>query len=127
MTRPPSMSDSAHAVRASKPPRHAVHRCEWCGRTLPVQGGTGRRRKYCGQSCRQRAYENRNALARHELPSDAVVMSAAERDDLADRLFQMLCAAEDVSTALSESASREELTELVGSLLRAAHAAERLR
>jgi hypothetical protein len=92
-----------------------------------VQDGTGRRRKYCGQSCRQRAYEDRNARQRHELPTDAVVISAAERDDLADRLFQMVCAAEDVATALAESASRAELTELVEALVMAARVAERLR
>ncbi len=102
-------------------------RCEWCGRQLPVQDGIGRRRKYCGQSCRQRAYEDRNARQRHELPADAVVISADERDDLADRLFQMLCAAEDVATALAESAPRAELSDLVERLLAAAHAAERLR
>jgi Lon protease-like protein len=61
------------------------------------------------------------------LPADVVVISAAERDDLADRLFQMLCAAEDVATALAESASRAELADLVEALLSAAHAAERLR
>lgn len=94
---------------------------------MPEQDGVGRRRKYCGQSCRQRAYENRNALTRHELPADSVVLSAADRDDLADRLYQMLCAAEDVATALAESASRGELTTLVEDLLTAAHAAERIR
>jgi hypothetical protein len=39
----------------------------------------------------------------------------------------MLCAAEDVATALKESASRAELADLVDTLLSAAHAAERLR
>lgn len=109
------------------PGRRPATRCEWCGRQLPAQDGIGRRRKYCGQSCRQRAYEDRHARLRHELPADAVVISAAERDDLADRLFQMLCAAEDVATALGESASRAELSDLVERLLAAAHAAERLR
>lgn len=118
-----SGAESSGGAAARKVPR----RCEWCGRQLPERDGTGRRRKYCGQSCRQRAYEDRNARQRHELPADAVVISAAERDDLADRLFQMVCAAEDVATALAESASRAELTELVESLLVAARAAERLR
>lgn len=107
--------------------RRVPLRCEWCGRQLPTQDGTGRRRKYCGQSCRQRAYEDRNARQRHELPADAVVISAAERDDLADRLFQMVCAAEDVATALAESASRAEIVALVQKLMDAARAAERLR
>lgn len=66
-------------------------------------------------------------MSRHELPSDAVVLSGAQRDDLADRLFQMLCAAEDVATALNEAASRSELRDLVDTLLAAAHSAERLR
>ena len=32
--------------------------CEWCGRPVR-QGATGRRRRYCRRSCRQRAYEAR--------------------------------------------------------------------
>lgn len=107
--------------------RGALARCEWCSRPLPDQDGVGRRRKYCGQSCRQRAYEDRNALTRRELPTDVVVLSAAQRDDLADRLYQMSCAAEDVATALAESAPRAELAGLVDALVTAARAAERIR
>lgn len=102
-------------------------RCQWCGRQLPDREGVGRRRRYCAQPCRQRAYESRSSLERGQLPTDAVVLTAAERDDLADRLYQVVCAAEDVSTALTESAKRAELTELVGVLLDAARAAERIR
>lgn len=102
-------------------------RCQWCGRRLPDPTGVGRRRKYCGQSCRQRAYEDRTVLTRREMPSDAVVLTAAERDDLADRLYQMSCAAEDVATALAEGATRTELSDLIGALQAAARAAERIR
>lgn len=56
-----------------------------------------------------------------------VVLTADERDDLADRLYQMTCAAEDVATALAEAASPGELRVLVDTLLSAARAAERLR
>lgn len=102
-------------------------RCEWCSRQLPQQDGVGRRRKYCGQACRQRAYENRNALTRSELPVDAVVLSAQEHEDLADRLYQTTCAAEDVATALAEGASPAELEGLIDALLVAVRAAERIR
>ena len=102
-------------------------RCEWCSRQLPQQDGVGRRRKYCGQACRQRAYENRNALTRSELPVDAVVLSAREHEDLADRLYQTTCAAEDVATALAEGASPAELEGLIDALLVAVRAAERIR
>ena len=87
----------------------------------------GRRRRYCAQACRQRAYENRNALERGALPPDAVVLTVQERDDLADRLYQVRCAAEDVATALAESAPRGELESLVDELLAAARSAERIR
>jgi hypothetical protein len=115
--------EASHARRA----RSAPERCAWCGRQLPDQEGVGRRRQYCAQSCRQRAYENRTALERSSLPADAVVLSVDERDDLADRLYQMRCAAEDVATALAESAPRAALVELVDSLMDAARAAERIR
>ncbi|MBM9475359.1 hypothetical protein JL107_02765 [Nakamurella flavida] len=102
-------------------------RCLWCGRELVGGTTVGRRRRYCAQACRQRAYEHRHALERGDLPVDAVVLSAAERDDLADRLFQVRCAAEDVATAVDEAAPRQDLRALVGELLLAARAAERIR
>ena len=67
----------------------------------------GRRRQYCRQSCRQRAYEQRasiNGVKGASLPADAVVLSADEAADLSDRVYQVRCAAEDVATALDEGA-----------------------
>ena len=87
----------------------------------------GRRRQYCRQSCRQRAYEQRAMVARGEagaVSPDAVVLSADEAADLADRVYQVRCAAEDVATALDEGAGTAELRELCDELLRAARAAD---
>ncbi len=117
----------ATSTGPAAPARAVRSRCLWCGRELPAAQGIGRRRRYCAQSCRQRAYENRNALERGSLPPDAVVLSGLERDDLADRLYQVRCAAEDVATALGESADRGELLDLVDQLLAAARSAERIR
>lgn len=108
-------------------PAKTPARCEWCGRELPASGSIGRRRRYCAQACRQRAYENRNALQRGALPPDAVILSVDERNDLADRLYQVRCAAEDVATALAEGAAPDELAPLVEELLIAARSAERIR
>ncbi len=58
------------------------------------------------------------------LPADAVVLSAEEAADLADRVYQVRCAAEDVVTALDEGAAAVELRELCDELLRAARAAD---
>ena len=63
----------------------------------------GRRRRYCRQSCRQRAYEHRSTLRGTSI------------------------AAEDVATALREGAEREELLSLRIGLVTLAREAERLR
>jgi len=115
------------AEATPRPGSRAPDRCLWCGRELAGATGVGRRRRYCAQACRQRAYENRNALERGVLPPDAVVLTVQERDDLADRLYQVRCAAEDVATALAERAPRGELESLVDELLAAAQSAERIR
>jgi len=87
----------------------------------------GRRRQYCRQSCRQRAYEQRASISSANgavLPPDAVVLSADEAADLSDRVYQVRCAAEDVATALDEGAKATELRELCDALMRAAVAAD---
>lgn len=122
-----SVSVTAVVMSAPLPPRSGPIRCLWCGRELPSANGVGRRRRYCAQACRQRAYENRNALERGAIPADAVVLTQQERDDLADRLYQVRCAAEDVATALAEAAGPAELAPLVSEMLAAARSAERIR
>lgn len=86
----------------------------------------GRRRQYCRQSCRQRAYEQRASLNRGgaDLPTDSVVLSADDAADLSDRVYQVRCAAEDVATALDEGAGAAELRDLCEALIRAARAAD---
>jgi len=127
LIRPRVSGAGAIGTADSKGPRTAHQRCMWCGRELPSSPTVGRRRRYCAQACRQRAYENRNALERGAIPADAVVLTQQERDDLADRLYQMRCAAEDVATALAEAADPGALSVLVGELLEAARLAERIR
>ncbi len=84
----------------------------------------GRRRQYCRQSCRQRAYEQRALVKGTAVPADAVVLSAEEAAELSDRVYQVRCAAEDVATAVEEGASAEELRQLCETLLSAAKAAD---
>lgn len=99
--------------------------CRWCGRDV-TDAGMGRRRQYCRQSCRQRAYEQRALLNRGDVgvPTDAVVLSADDAADLSDRVYQVRCAAEDVATALDEGAATTELRDLCDVLIRAARAAD---
>jgi hypothetical protein len=110
--------------------RTEIRHCGWCGQRLPAEskaGKVGRPRRYCSQSCRQRAYERRSAVQRGGLPEDAVVLSAAELADLQDRLFQLRCAAEDVVTAADDGAEPGELKSLAAAVVKNAHGLERLR
>ena len=84
----------------------------------------GRRRQYCRQSCRQRAYEQRSLVKGTSVAPDAVVLTADEASALSDRVFEVRCAAEDVAIAIDEGAERGELRELCDALMRAAKAAD---
>lgn len=100
--------------------------CVWCGSVI-VDNEVGRRRKYCKRSCRQRAYEQRTLVTGTGIPGDAVILSREEAEALADRLFALRCAAEDLVTAVTEQADAEEIRELGSALLQRAGEAERLR
>jgi hypothetical protein len=84
----------------------------------------GRRRQYCRQSCRQRAYEQRAMVKGTSLAPDSVVLTADEAAQLSDRVYQVRCAAEDVATAVDEGAEPAELKDLCDALMRAAKAAD---
>ncbi|MFW3172406.1 hypothetical protein [Geodermatophilus sp. CPCC 206100] len=92
-------------------------RCGWCRRVLPSQGSVGRPRQYCGQACRQRAYEQRTATAKAGLSGDVVLVTRAELDGLQDRLYQLRCALEDVQTLLSERPTKAELERTLADLV----------
>ena len=101
-------------------------RCGWCRRVLPEQGSVGRPRLYCGQACRQRAYEQRSATTKAGLPGDVVLVSRAELDGLQDRLYQLRCALEDVQTLLSEKPTKAELERSLADLLHSTGKLDRL-
>jgi hypothetical protein len=101
-------------------------RCGWCRRVLPQQGSVGRPRLYCGQACRQRAYEQRNASAKAGLSEDVVLVTRTELDGLQDRLYQLRCALEDVQTLLGERPTKAELEASIGELLRSTGRLDRL-
>lgn len=106
--------------------RRVLSCCLWCGREIN-ESEAGRRRRYCRQSCRQRAYEHRNSLKGTGIPNDSVVLSAQEAANLADRWFAARCAAEDVAIAIEEGADTSELAMLSKTLVELTREAERLR
>ncbi|AWB83990.1 hypothetical protein [Corynebacterium liangguodongii] len=101
--------------------------CEWCGAELPERQGRGRKRKFCSSSCKQRAYEQRNAVEGSSIPADAVILRPEKACELRDRLFELRCAAEDIATAHSEGAQAGEIAGLCEELVAMARRIERLR
>ena len=93
---------------------------------LPVQETVGRPRLYCGQACRQRAYEQRSATTKAGLPCDVVLVSRADLDGLQDRLYQLRCAIEDVQTLLTEKPTKAELERSLADLVRSTGRLDRL-
>jgi hypothetical protein len=64
--------------------------------------GRGRPRKYCRQSHRQRAYESRLVVQGHNAGTDSVVVSIEDLHRLADRLYTLESAVEDVEEHLAD-------------------------
>jgi hypothetical protein len=93
---------------------------------LPQQGSVGRPRQYCGQACRQRAYEQRSATAKAGLSGDVVLVTRGELDGLQDRLYQLRCALEDVQTLLTERPTKAELERSLAEVLRSTGRLDRL-
>lgn len=116
----PHIPESSH--RRAEDAQH----CAWCGREI-VQTGSGRRRRYCGQSCRQRAYEQRRDLAGTTVPVDALILPRSAAEDLTDRLFELRCGAEDVAAAVEAGEDPGDITELCRELVDLARAAEKIR
>lgn len=88
---------------------------------------SGRHRKYCSQSCRQRAYEQRNQLKGTSIPTDAVIYTAESATQLHDDLFELRCAAEDIRTAAKDGEDHDTLLALSEELLQLARRVEKIR
>lgn len=108
--------------------------CEWCGREIALSP-RGRRRKYCDQTCRQRAYEHRRAEAGAAVAGGGAAgageqgtgLSDGRLAALRDGLFELRCAAEDVETAVGEGADASEVAAMCRELVVKARELEHFR
>lgn len=117
---------AAAAATTTTTGRATPHRCLWCSREIN-QDGPGRRRRYCGQSCRQRAYEQRQSLKGTSIPADALILTRSTAEELSDRLFEVRCAAEDVHAAVTDGEPTDSITALCEELVGLARDAESIR
>ncbi|MFF4342577.1 hypothetical protein ACFY00_21935 [Kitasatospora sp. NPDC001540] len=103
--------------------------CVWCGKPVPAAGKRGARPKYCGQSCRQRAYEARRER-RHTAealglpigpdpdPVERAERAAAALADAARVLLEIACTPDGLPRTAALSAA--ESTGILEALLRVA-------
>jgi hypothetical protein len=91
--------------------------CGWCGEALVGSAGSGRPRRYCRDSHRQRAYEARRLATRRGLGADEVLISRRTWEALRDALYRLEAAAEDVAMdVLQGRPTREEYVLAIGHL-----------
>ncbi|WJY89721.1 hypothetical protein CCONF_05935 [Corynebacterium confusum] len=100
--------------------------CQWCNKEMD-QNGRGRPRKFCSAACKQRAYEQRNAVSGTTIPEDAIIMSPKSAAELADGLFELRCGAQDIQTAVQEGAEVSEISQLCEEMVALARHLEELR
>ncbi|MFI5503774.1 Uncharacterised protein [Corynebacterium kutscheri] len=100
--------------------------CQWCG-TEFLATSRGRPRKFCSHACRQRAYEQRNAVTGTNISPDAVIMHPEKAVQFHDSLFELRCAAEDIATAVTENADPAEVNKLCSELVNLARRIEKIR
>jgi len=100
-----------------KRPRNGLLKesCEWCGSALGPRSHSGRTRLYCGQSCRQRAYQSRKRSKQLSLREGELVVSTVLVTRLNKRLRALRLALSKV-----EKANLEDSDELISQLCQAA-------
>jgi hypothetical protein len=95
-------------------------RCRWCRRALADRPGPGRKREFCGGSCRQQEYLRRQRAAEAGLAEHELVVTRGELDELYDKLYVLEAAVEDVESDLSDAPTLRDYREAVDWLLEAA-------
>jgi hypothetical protein len=83
-------------------------RCRWCRRPLAVGAGPGRPRRYCRRSCRQRDYEARLRARELGLSEAEIILARGQLDALADDLYVLEAAIEDVEGDVARAESAED-------------------
>jgi hypothetical protein len=73
--------------------------CDWCGQPLGPKNQSGRTRIYCGQSCRQRAYQSRKRSRQLSLRDGELVVSTVIVTRLNKRLRALDLALSEVEKA----------------------------
>lgn len=100
---------------------------------MQFQQGRGRRKQYCSQACRQRAYEHRSGKIQPTksdsapTPQGSITLGPKAASNLKDLVFQLRCGVEDIRTAVDDGADHEEIRHLANEALDIARRIEKIR
>jgi hypothetical protein len=92
--------------------------CAWCGRAIECTEGPGRPRRFCRRSCRQRDYEARRRAADHGLDEAEIIVTRTRLEDLADHIWVLRCAVEDVERDLVTARTSTDYRDALNWLLK---------
>jgi hypothetical protein len=87
---------------------------------LADRPGPGRKREFCGGSCRQQEYLRRQRAAEAGLAEHELVVTRTELDDLHDKLYVLEAAVDDVESDLAGDPTSADYREAIDWLLEAA-------
>jgi hypothetical protein len=80
---------------------------------MPVSAKTGRPKRYCKRSCRQRDFEARARAKRHGLDEAELIITREALESLRDQLYVVRCAMDDVKRDLQGSPTKQDFAEAV--------------
>jgi hypothetical protein len=80
----------------------------------------GRKRQYCRQSCRQRAYESRQQAVQLGLSESELIVTRQSLEKLLDQVYVLQAAVEDVDRDLQDADDPKEVRRALEWLLSAA-------
>lgn len=97
MSPAPAKKERAKSAKKAAPAeeRAKAGRCGWCGEAF-VQHPKGRPRRWCKQSCRQRAFEARKYSEKLGVDDTALMVDREQYELLLDRRYEVLMAARDI-------------------------------
>jgi hypothetical protein len=118
-----SSSGSGSGTPKQKPARSASgpQSCQWCRQPLGPRNHSGRRRVYCSQSCRQRAYQSRKRSRQLGLKEGELLVSSVLLARMNKRLQALEAALREV-----EATDLQSMDERIAKLCTAARRLRRL-
>ncbi len=116
-----SSTSKSGQVRSVSSARVAPQSCQWCRQAIGPRNHSGRKRVYCSQSCRQRAYQSRKRSKQLGLKDGELLVSSVLLTRMNKRLQALEAALREV-----EATDLQSVDERIARLCQAARRLRRM-